>query len=300
MLSDAKAAEAVGDFHLQWLGLDDLDSLQKDTALFPAFGPEAARQMREETRRFASTVVLSGDGKLRSLLTAPFGFPGASVLPIYGNTAGAGFAGGQTLPMGATAFDPGKRGGLLTQASFLAAHAHANQTSPVARGKAVRESLLCDPPPPPPPALNVVAPDPAPGLTTRQRFAQHERDPGCAGCHAMMDPIGFGFEAFDAIGRHRTMEEGQPIDARATLTGTDVDGPFEGAVQLGAKLAGSNQVRACVAQQWFRFAFGRDGLNEDACSYWAGVDAFVASGFDVRAMLLAYVTSDAFRLRRGQ
>ena len=129
--------------------------------------------------------------------------------------------------------DPARASGLLTQGSFLAEHAKADQTSPVLRGKFVRQQLFCTPPPPPPPDIVVQPPTVDPRLTTRQRFAQHTADESCAACHMFLDPIGFTFEHYDAAGRWRDTDGGgQAVDATGELTGTDVDGALDGVASL--------------------------------------------------------------------
>src|SRR4029078_1276246 len=117
--------------------------------------------------------------------------------------------------------DPTRAAGVLTQGSFLAEHAKADQTSPWLRGNFVPATLLCDPPPPPPPDIVVMPPTVDPRLSTRQRFAQHTADQRCASRHAEMDPSGFAFEHYDAAGRWRDIDGGQPVDASGMLTGTD-------------------------------------------------------------------------------
>src|SRR5690606_28192980 len=97
--------------------------------------------------------------------------------------------------------DPTRRAGVLTHIGVMASLAKADQTDPVHRGKFVREGLLCQGVPPPPPDANVVAPVVTPDATTRERFSQHRADPACAGCHMLMDPIGLGFEHYDALGQ---------------------------------------------------------------------------------------------------
>ena len=134
--------------------------------------------------------------------------------------------------------------------------------------------------------------------TTRERFAQHAQDPACAGCHRLMDPVGFGFERYDAIGAFRAVENGKTVDARGeVLDSKDIDGPFDGALELGEKLGGSAEARACVARQWFRFAMGRVETEQDACTLAALDRALGESGGDVRELLVALATSDAMRLR---
>jgi hypothetical protein len=291
MLDDPRTERAVADFHVHWLGLTGLAKASKDPALFPEFTPALAADMLAETQRFAVEVVLHGDGRLHTLLTQPSAYPSAALAEVYGVQA-------PSRSGAEVALDETERAGLLTQASFLAAHAHANQTSPVARGKVIRANLLCSPPPPPPPEVNAVAPDPAPGLTTRERFAVHTENASCAGCHALFEPIGFGFEPFDAIGRFRATEEGHPVDATGSLLQTDdIDGDFDGPLELSERLAGSDQVRGCVAEQWFLYAMARSPNAADRCSYDALYASFAASDYDVRALLLAIASSDAFRYR---
>jgi hypothetical protein len=194
---------------------------------------------------------------------------------------------------------PERRGGILRLGAVLAAHAKPNQSSPVHRGKFVRERLLCQPLPPPPAGLAITAPDVDPHATTREAFAEHAADPVCATCHDLMDPIGFGFERYDGIGRHRDTDHGLPIDATGDLADTsDANGPFDGLPELAAKLAASEDVRRCVVTQWFRFGHGRPESEEDRCTLQRLQTVFAASGYRVRDLLVALTQTDAFRYRR--
>jgi hypothetical protein len=292
LLADPRARDAVGTFHVDWLGVDELDQVTKDPKIFPQYDASMAAAMQAETARFASYVMLDGDHRLTTLLTAPYSFPTGPLLKLYGVTAPAG----TNTPI---QLDPTQRAGLLTQPGFLAAHAHANQTSPVQRGKAIRALLFCTPPTPPPPTVNAVAPDPMPGTSTRERFALHTKEATCAACHALLDPIGFGFEHYDAIGAFRSDDGGKPVDAKGNIAGTDdADGAFDGAVELAKRLGQSKQVAACVSEKWFEFAFGRAPAEADACSVQATQKALAATGGDLRELLLALVTTDAFLLQR--
>jgi hypothetical protein len=295
MLEDPKAAEAIASFHLQWLGVDEIDGVEKDGVVYPAFTAELAASMKAETAAFANWVIGSGDARLETLLTSNVSLTDdPNLLALYGVTLPPGHVPGEPVELPAT-----ERAGLLTQASLLARHAHADQTSPVHRGKLVRENFLCTPLPPPPGDVDNVPPDPTPGATTRQRFAEHVEDPACAGCHVLIDGLGFGFEGYDGIGAFRTMEEGQAVDASGEVVGTDdIDGPFVGAVELAAKLAESDQVRACVATQWFRYALGRIDTGDDQCAFDHMNEAFAASDYDVRELVKTIVLSDSFRFRR--
>jgi hypothetical protein len=187
--------------------------------------------------------------------------------------------------------DAEQRAGLLTHPALMAMLGKPNQSDPVQRGRFVREVLLCQPLAQPPSELILAAPDPDPTLSTRERFADHSAEPLCAGCHRAIDPIGFGFEHYDALGRFRVRDHGVTVNAEGELTGTlDADGPFDGALELSARLAQSSDVRACVARQLLRRALP-GGEVEPAC-----VDqlARAFAGGDLRALQLAIVRSDAF------
>jgi hypothetical protein len=136
-------------------------------------------------------------------------------------------------------------------------------------------------------------------VSTRERLKQHEVDMACSACHQMIDPIGLGFENYDGIGRYRTMDGGKPIDASGSITGTtDINGPFNGVAELGAKLAKSADVEACVAKQWFRYAMARAETPADACSTESIGQAFHASGADLRTLPAALVATPSFLYRR--
>ena len=188
---------------------------------------------------------------------------------------------------------------MLTHASLLAEHAHANQTSPVHRGQLIRENFLCTPLPPPPEDVDNAPPDPEPGATTRERFAEHTENPECAGCHQMIDGLGFGLEGYDGIGAYREMDNGLPVDASGEIIGTDdINGPFDGGVELANLLASSNQVRQCFATQWFRFSLGRMDAAEDGCAFDMMDTAFEESDYDIRELIKTIAVSDSFRFRR--
>lgn len=292
LLASDRARDALASFHLQWLGLDGFVDSVKDASLFPAWNSTLKSALREETVSFADFVIRRGDGRLQTLLSAPFTVAGPELLSFYGVSASAAADG--TLPLNA-----GERAGLLTQGAFLAAHAHANQTSPVHRGLAVRKNLLCTDLPDPPMNVDNTPPEPDPNATTRERFEQHRKDASCAGCHRLLDPIGVGFENYDATGRYRASENDLAIDASGELLEAgSASGSFNGAVELAQRLSTSTAVRDCVQKQWFRFSLGRFEADEDACSLARLNETFAASDYDIKALLLALVSSDAFRYRK--
>ena len=191
------------------------------------------------------------------------------------------------------------RVGLLTQASFLAAFAHGDDSAPVKRGVVIRKRFLCQELSVPP-ALQgqVQVPQPQANQTTRERFAAHSTNATCAGCHSLIDPLGFAFEAFDGKGRYRTSEKGKPIDSSGTLVGTgDADAPFADAAELAKTLAASAAVRACFAKNMHRF-YSAQSLP--------GTETFFLQGFDAAAdasltdLILRWAASDAFFVRRAE
>jgi hypothetical protein len=292
LLADPRTRLTLARFFDELLELDQLDDLEKDPSVYPGFEPAIRTAFHGETLTFLDSILWDGDGRLSTLLTAPYTFVNGKLAAFYG-----------MAPVDGTTFrradvDPARLGGLLTQGAFLATRAKFDQTSPVQRGKFVRERLFCTTLAPPPPDIAVRAPALAPDLTTRERFAQHSQNPYCAGCHRLMDPIGLGFENFDGVGRWRDMEAFQPVDGSGELTGTDVDGTFSGARALEQRLAGSALVEACAAGQWFRFAHGRADTSDDACSLDQLGRDFHASSGDLRVLLVSITQTDAFRYRR--
>jgi hypothetical protein len=137
------------------------------------------------------------------------------------------------------------------------------------------------------------------GLSQSERLALHRAEPSCAGCHELMDPIGQAFEAFDAVGRFRTVDElGKPVDTTALISGTrDMDGSVSGAAELGQALAQSQEARECYVLQNFRFFYGRDKTEEDKCSMARLYQAFGDSQQNLSELFVALTQTDAFRYR---
>jgi len=262
MLQDARARAMVSRFHDQWLELDRVETLEKDGQAYPAFTPLVAQAMRGEVRALVDAVTWEGDGKVATLLTAPYTFLNDVLGKFYGvQGLGSAFVRVDQAKLG-----PRRAAGLLTMGAVLATHASSNQTSPTKRGEFVRLAMLCEELPPPPANVNIVLPPPQPDQTRRQLIGEHASVASCKSCHQLMDPLGFGFENFDASGAWRVDEAGQPVDASGAIVGSDTPGPFNGPEALAAKLASSNQVQTCIATQWFRYAFGRDLEELDACT----------------------------------
>jgi hypothetical protein len=289
LLTDPRASDLFVHFASEWWEIEPLATMDKDESLYPAWTDATPAALAQETTMFLADAWKNGP-TLASLLTAPVTFADASLASYYGLPAPSG-EGYQRI-----ALDPARAAGMLTQGSFLAVHAKANQTSPVLRGKFVRAQLFCTPPPPPPPSLVVTPPVVDPRLPTRQRFAQHTADAFCASCHTLMDPIGFAFENYDPIGRWRDTDADVPVDATGALTGTDVDGDLNGIPSLASKLAVSAEVGTCAATQWFRYAFGRsEQTSGDLCAIGALASTLTGPGGDFKQMVRQTVRMAAFR-----
>ena len=292
MMQDAKAHDVFAHFHQQWLKLDQMTNLDTDATVFPKFTNDLVPLMAEETRRFLDYVVWQGGGKLEDLLTSPVSFLNAKLSGYYGvsGVSGSGFS--------QVNLDPATNAGFLTKGGLMAMLGKANQTAPVQRGKFVREQLLCMPLQPPPANIMIKPPEVSTTLSTRERFAAHRTQPLCANCHDLMDPIGLGFENYDGAGHYRTTENGKTIDASGQVLQSDIDGTFDGAVDLAKRLAASDQVRDCVATSWFRYAYGRAETSEDVCTLAVVNQKFAEAKYDLKALLVSLTETDAFLYRK--
>lgn len=189
--------------------------------------------------------------------------------------------------------DPDAFSGLLTERSTL-----KRWRNPTQRGKFVRERLLCTLIPPPPPNVIPIPPEAGPGQTRRDQWIQHRTDPVCSGCHTLMDPIGFGFENFDELGRYRTTDNGQPVDSSGEIVNSgDADGPFAGPEELKQRLANSATVAQCQAATWRRFGLQRSEYLDQSCFEQQAYAAFANSGFDIGELIVRIALSKEFRTR---
>ncbi|MGE3277855.1 MAG: DUF1592 domain-containing protein [Vicinamibacterales bacterium] len=224
MLKDPKSQALATRFASQWLRLQDVDKIKPDALLFPSYDNRLAESMVRETELFFANLVRE-DRSLLEILTADYTFVNGRLAEHYGipNVTGPDF---QRVSLAGT-----DRRGVLGQGSILMLTSVADRTSPVQRGKYVMEVLLGSPPPPPPP--NVPALDDSVGaaegtrvLSVRERMEQHRKNPACASCHKVIDPIGLALENFDVVGQHRIKDNGVPVDSSGTLyDGSQMEGP---------------------------------------------------------------------------
>ncbi len=290
LLADPKARATTTAFHELWLELYALDSVTKASEVIDDFS-SLGLAFRAETTEFADWVFWGENGAAERLLVSNVGFLNAELKAHYGlNVAGADGSALEQVDLSGS-----QRVGLLTQGAFLSLFANPDRTSPTKRGKFVRQQLLCQPPPPPPDNVPALPVSSNKGKPIREMLAAHVEDPACAGCHSLMDPIGFGFESYDAVGRHRELENGVPIDDSGELLEVTSAGPFVGAAELSQKLSESDEYYECVATQWFRFALGRLEGKRDGCSLKAIRERFREAGNSLPELVVAVALSDSFR-----
>jgi hypothetical protein len=164
----------------------------------------------------------------------------------------------------------------------------------------VREQLLCQPVEPPPPGVPVIDPSSSTEQSTQDILNAHTSDPNCAGCHNLMDPIGFVFQEFDASGLLQVLDsKGMPIQTQGEMIGTlDIDGPIDGIEDLANKLASSDQVKDCFIRQWWRFAFGRVESAVNANDLDTLKMLFTEEKGDIKKLLINITQTEAFLKRR--
>jgi len=287
-----EAHASLAAFAAEWLELDAFEIAGspgappqpvKDPRSFPGFDDVRA-DMQGEAQEFLARHT-SFDATLDELLTADVPDPAGALGAFYRSDP--------------SATQGGERHGVLALGAMLALGAHETRGSPTERGLFVRERLLCQavhPPSRPPPELGSTASE-ADATTTRELYARHASQAACAGCHALLDDIGFTLESFDGAGRFRTVENGVAIDTSGDLSGTDRDRGLADHADLARALAESEWVRECVATQAFRYYFGELEPGRGAPPIQAARQAFAGGSFG-DALLALWSTSSTYRRRR--
>jgi hypothetical protein len=289
MLADPKARALVTNFANQWLYLRELKNANPDVTVFPDFDDNLRQGFQRETELLFESV-LREDRPLLDLLDADYTFVNERLAKHYGiaNVYGPDF---RRVPVPSDA-----RRGLLGHGSLLLVTSNANRTSPVIRGKWILENLLGTPPPLPPPDVPPLEEKPTAGAASvRERIEQHRKNPACAGCHKIMDPIGLALENFDAIGRWRTKDEGVTIDASSELVdGTAVDGP---AALRKALLARSDVFVAVLTEKLLMYGVGRETKYTDMPAVRAIMRDASRNRYRFSDLILGVVKSPAFQMR---
>jgi len=294
MLADGRSSSLVTNFADQWLYLRNLDSVHPDMRAFPDFDDNLRQGFREETQLFFESIKRE-DRSILDLIRARYTFLNERLAKHYGipNIYGSRF---RRVELGPET----NRGGLLRQGSILTVTSYATRTSPVIRGRWILSNILGVPPPPPPGAVPTLKEGAAAGnaTTMRERMAAHRENPACAGCHKLMDPVGFTLENYDAVGRWRNAENGKPIDASGGLPD---GGNFEGVDGLQRALLSRPEVFACVfTEKLMTYALGRGVEPYDAPAVRGVVRSASAQDYRFSSFILGIVSSTPFQMRRSQ
>lgn len=306
MLSDDRARPIARRFASHWLGLDatstapSLEGRSKSALTFPFDSPELRVAMRDEVEALYERVLLDGDGRFATLFTTQE----AKVTPAL-----AQHVYGMAPQEGWTVLDTPQRAGLLTRAAFLTQFAGPQITSPIRRGTQLYRNVLCLPLGDPPPDADVAPPTPGGDLahSTRASTELRTAQPSCQGCHALINPLGFSFEHYDAMGRWRDVEYVETagglvpvaVDASTAQLAAGIEGPSDGAVSLSERFAHSQRAQDCHVQRWFTQAIGRHPAPEDGCTTKRVGARFSQTG-DLRALLVDLATSAPARFVRPQ
>jgi len=312
MLEDSRAHQALDEFISEWLRFDRILTSSRDRRRYPKFSRETAVAMTEEARQFIADLVWS-DRDFMEAFTAKYGFVNADLAAIYGVPAPAQEFERTDFPL------ESERAGLLGQALFLALSAKPDDTSLTGRGLFVREQFLCQHVPPPPAGVNtnLAASTEAHPQTNRERMSEHVSNQFCATCHNLIDPIGFGFEKFDAVGARRDKYElrfysgyhgggkRQPpktvnltMDTNGWVAGIP-DSHFSSPRELGSVLAKTPQCQECMVKQYFRYTAGRMETPADYPVIHQALEDFRNSQFRFKELIIALARSREFPGEEG-
>lgn len=287
-----RSGPALERFVREWSRYDGVETYDKDATVYPTFDEALTLAMDEELSRFIRGVLLGDTPTFEQLLVSRDTEVDATMAAFFGVQAPAQGWGEVTLP--------GARAGLLSRPALLAEHSTAASTAPIFRGRLVRTQFLCGEIPPPPPDAMGNAPEYPENATERERTEILIGHMDCGACHSLMNPIGLGFEDFDAIGAMRDVDlDGGPVDNTGEIIGgpDGVSGEFQGVPELASKLAADEEVSACFATQFYRYTFGLQSGDVLDCAIDPIAEAFVASGGDVRTLVIELAKSGAFRTR---
>jgi beta-lactamase regulating signal transducer with metallopeptidase domain len=290
MIAEPRSTALMAGFFGDWLSLKNMSTLKRDPALFPDFDDTLREALGQETDLFLASQVRE-DHSLIELLTANYTFLNERLAQHYG----IGKIAGSTFRRVTLTDD--SRYGLLGQGSLLSVTSYANRTSPVLRGKFVREVFLGAPTPPPPPNVPALKEDdPEHPKSVRARMEEHAKNAICSSCHSAIDPFGFALENFDAIGRWRDSDAGLTIDASGTLA----DGStFEGPAQLRAALLDRRDVVAStMTLKLLAYALGRPARYSDTPAVRAILRETAVDNFKWSSTIAAIVKSAPFKMKR--
>jgi hypothetical protein len=292
MLKDPKSDALVDNFGGQWLQTRNLDELTPDPDKFPSYNADLRAAMKQETHLFFSYIIHQ-DRSILEFLTAKYTFVNDILAKLYDipNVTGPEF---RKVDLTGT-----PRVGVLTQGSVLTVSSYPTRTSPVIRGKWILENILNTPPPPPPANVpSLKESEAGSAMSVRQSLEKHRADPVCAGCHARMDPLGFGLENFDGIGHYRTKDGKFPIDSSGTLPNGK---SFQTAEQLIQILQDDKDTfTRSLTEKMLTFAIGRGLERYDRPVVNAIAHKLADNQYKFSTLVMEIVNSAPFQMRRGE
>ena len=336
MLDDDRARSALVHFHHQWLGTDqvlliaparrafgprfgltrEVKNPRDDDTKWPALMGPIRHSMKLETELFVEEAIFDGEGTFTALMTGNHGYMSDATAPIYGASAtrsegrpsvtqqieyvSASIGRKAPLTLYPAEFDSDRRAGLLTLPSVLAIGAYAVQPGPIPRGVRILERIACmELGEPTEGAETALPPDTLDAESTnRERTAAATKPRTCNSCHRRINPAGFAFEHYDAMGAWRAEDNGQPVDASGALRLPGAEElVFTDGVDFAHQLAASNRVRDCYALHWTRYALGNQ-LERTA----PGIESIQQSFREddsIKELLVSIAASDIFRTRSG-
>ncbi|MEO5922324.1 MAG: DUF1592 domain-containing protein [Bryobacteraceae bacterium] len=292
MLADERSAAFAANFAGQWLETRNLDFVKPDPKKFPDWDPDLRDAMKEETRLFFENV-LRQNRPISDFLSADYTFLNERLAKHYGL---AGVTGPEFQRV---TLNTDQRGGILSQAGVLTVSSYPNRTSVVIRGKYVLTNILGTPPPPPPPDVPALD-ESAVGVNAslRDQMQRHRADPICASCHSKMDPLGFGLENYDAIGRWRTKDGNFPVDSSGVLpNGKTFATPGEMRAVLNSQMP---EFSRALIERMFTYALGRGVKGFDEPTLEKVQSTVAADGYRFQAIIKEIVHSLPFTARRGE
>jgi hypothetical protein len=293
-----RSSPSLYNFVQQWLYTENLLEKDKDPEIFSLYSRDVAADLAEEARLYLNSVVFDagGDRSFKTLFTGSYGFVNGRTAPLYGipNVSGD--------KLTRTELNKQERRGLLTLASFMAAHADPDGTALVDRGRYFREEILCSPVPPPP---DGAAPPLDPkfataDMTGREKFVQHSENPQCGVCHQLFDGLGFAMESYDAIGRFRVTDKGKPLDPSGSVplpSGTTIQ--FSNFVDLIDQLSQTKDLYSCFSSQYLTYATGRKLSEVKECERELVAGEFERTGYKLDSLILSVINTPSFMARKN-
>ena len=291
MLGLPTGRNAITGFVRDFFWLSRLDSTAKDATQFPKFTASLRTSMGQELTRQWEAMAFEQDGSALDLFTTRRTFVNKELATLYGlPTTGLTDTTLTAVDLPAT----GPRVGFLGTAALLTINANQTEGSPTLRGKFIREEVLCQTIPPPPNNVDTTLPDPPAGVvyTKREKLERHRTLMTCAACHALMDPLGYPLESFDAIGSTRATDAGKAIDTSGSLDGQT----FSGLAGLADALRATPAAASCLVKHLYRYATGSAQAQGEDTAVTELSTGFAGGGYRLRSLLSDIVASDGFRL----